>query len=191
MAAHLCPPYLGYLLVNPLRRLVDKPEKLLGPFVKEGMTVLEPGPAMGFFTLPLARMVGPKGRVVVLEVQQKMLDRLIQRARRAGLADRIEPRLVTQAEPGMSDLEGRVDFAAALNVVHEVSDPVAFLVSTHAALKPGGKLLLVEPRGPVSAEDFEQTVGRVKRAGFELEDREVDVRGRAALFVKPLGRTPG
>jgi tRNA A58 N-methylase Trm61 len=50
-------------LVNPLRRLVHAPLALLRPYVKEGMTVLEPGPGMGFFTLDLARLVGPTGRV--------------------------------------------------------------------------------------------------------------------------------
>ena len=66
MAAHVCPPWIGYFLLNPLRKLVENPRGIFEPFVREGMTVLEPGCAMGFFTLPLARMVGPSGRVVAL-----------------------------------------------------------------------------------------------------------------------------
>ena len=52
MADHVCPPWMGRLLLNPLRKLVESPKKIFAPFVKEGMVVLEPGCAMGFFTLP-------------------------------------------------------------------------------------------------------------------------------------------
>ena len=68
MADHVCPPWVGRLLLNPLRMLVENPNKIFAPFVKEGMVVLEPGCAMGFFTLPLARMVGPEGKVVAVDV---------------------------------------------------------------------------------------------------------------------------
>ena len=104
MAEHICPPWIGYLLVNPLRKLLENPNKMLSPYVQPGMTVLEPGPGMGFFTLPLARMVGPAGRVIVLEVQRKMLDGLERRARKAGLAERIEMREIPADGPALDDL---------------------------------------------------------------------------------------
>src|ERR1022692_3696772 len=53
-----------------------RPAKILAPYVCEGMTVLEPGPGMGFFTLELARRVGASGRVVAVDIQPRMLDRL-------------------------------------------------------------------------------------------------------------------
>ena len=90
MAARICPPWKGYLLLNPLRKLLENPNKILGQFVREGMTVLEPGCGMGYFTLPLARLVGPEGRVVAVEIQPKMLSALERRARKAGLLSRIE-----------------------------------------------------------------------------------------------------
>jgi hypothetical protein len=66
MAGHgVCPWWVGYLLASPLRRLQYDPAALLAPYVRTGMTVLEPGPGMGFFTLELARRVGPSGRVVL------------------------------------------------------------------------------------------------------------------------------
>ena len=68
MADRVCPHWVGYLLINPLRKLFENPNKILGPFVQEGMIVLEPGCGMGYFSLPLARMVGPKGRVVGIDV---------------------------------------------------------------------------------------------------------------------------
>lgn len=79
------PWWLGYLLVSPLRRLSQNPGKVLAPYVREGMTVLEPGRGMGFFTLELARLVGPSGRVVAVDIQPRMLAGLRRRAARAGL----------------------------------------------------------------------------------------------------------
>ena len=62
MAQHrVCPWWVGYILASPVRKLWQNPARILGPFVQPGMTVLEPGPGMGFFTLELARLVGPKG----------------------------------------------------------------------------------------------------------------------------------
>ena len=72
MAHGVCPFWVGYLLLSPLRKLFESPDRILGPFVTEGMMVLEPGCGMGYFTLPLARMVGAKGKVVALEIQDKI-----------------------------------------------------------------------------------------------------------------------
>ena len=66
----VCPWWLGYWLVNPLRRFLEDPGSLYGELIREGMTVLEPGCGMGYFTLDLARRVGPSGRVVALDVQE-------------------------------------------------------------------------------------------------------------------------
>lgn len=181
----ICPPWVGYLLLNPLRRLLENPDKILGPFVREGMTVLEPGCGMGFFTLPLARMVGPKGRVVAVDVQGKMLSVLERRARKAGLSDRIELRNAGAEGMGLEDLSGHVDFAAALHMVHEMPDQSSFFSEVWKALKPGGRLLVVEPRGHVSQEQFEQTVTAAEKIGFNSEAVSNEVRGRGALLTKP------
>jgi predicted methyltransferase len=69
MPREVFPWWAGYLLLFPARRLLQDPRKILAPYVSEGMTVLEPGPAMGFFTLELARLVGPAGRVIADEIR--------------------------------------------------------------------------------------------------------------------------
>ena len=94
MAEHgVCPWWVGYILASPIRKLVQDPARMLKPFVRVGMTVLEPGPGMGFFTLELARLVGPEGRVIAVDVQPQMIAGLRRRAERAGLIDRIDIRL--------------------------------------------------------------------------------------------------
>ena len=80
MAQLVCPWWIGMLMASPVRSWFDDPEKLLRPYIREGMTVLEPGPGMGFFTLPMAKMVGVSGRVIAVDVQQKMLNGLRHRA---------------------------------------------------------------------------------------------------------------
>jgi len=185
MARHVCPWWLGYWLVSPLRRLWQRPARTLGPFVRKGMLVLEPGCGMGFFTLDLARIVGPEGRVVAVDVQERMLAGLRRRAGKAGLSDRIEVRLAQPESLEVGDLAGRVDVALALHVVHEVPDAAAFFAEIAAVLKPGGTLLFVEPRGHVGSAAFEASVALAGQAGLRVLARPKVGRDRAALMVRP------
>jgi len=184
MAHCVCPFWVGYILLSPLRKLLENPDSLLGPLVRQGMLVLEPGCGMGYFTLPLARMVGPEGKVVAVDIQPKMLSVLRRRALKAGLAQRIELR---QAQPGrldVQDLSGRVDFMAALHMVHEIPDRSSFLTEAWTALKSDGRLLVVEPRHHVAAHEFDQTVALAEQVGFKTEAAPIRGRGWQALFSK-------
>jgi predicted methyltransferase len=68
-AAHrVCPWWIGYLLASPIRKLAQDPKGILSPLVSEGMTVVEPGPGMGFFTFELAKLIGPSGRVIAVDI---------------------------------------------------------------------------------------------------------------------------
>jgi ubiquinone/menaquinone biosynthesis C-methylase UbiE len=184
MAERVCPPWIGYFLLNPLRKLVENPDKMFGPFVREGMVVLEPGCAMGFFTLPLARMVGPSGRVIALEIQDKMLSVLGRRAQKAGLRERIELRRISTDGYGLDDLSDQVDFAAAIHVVHEVPDKAMFFTEIWKALRPGGRLLVAEPKGHVSREQFEETTAIAGKAGFTPDTLPKKIGGRSVSLIK-------
>lgn len=184
MAPHTCPVWVGYLLLNPLRRWLENPATLLAPHVKPGMMVLEPGCALGFFTLPLARLVGPAGKVIAVDLQPKMLAGLKKRAHRAGLLDRIEARLSDGIRLGLEDLEGRVDFCAAIHMIHEVEDQAGFFSQVARALNPGGKLLLLEPKGHVKAAELDRTLLLALEAGLETLNRFVRPGGRGALLIK-------
>jgi len=169
MAGHVCPPWVGYLLLNPLRGKLENPYKLLGPFVEKGMTVLEPGCGMGYFTLPLARMVGLQGRVVVVEIEAKMLSALEHRARKAGLLDRIVLCLSSGEGSGVEGFSGSVDFVPVLHMAHEVPDQAQFFSGLWKSLKPGGRMFVMEPRFHVSRKDFERTITLAENAGFKME----------------------
>ncbi len=163
----VCPWWLGRLLANPLRRWAQDPGAILRPHVTEGMTVLEPGPGVGFFTLELARLVGPDGRVVAVELQPRLLAGLRRRAERAGLAGRIEARLARPDSLGVEDLAGRIGFVLAFAVVHELPDAARFFEEARRALAPGARLLLAEPTHHVGVEEFATTLEAAARAGLE------------------------
>jgi ubiquinone/menaquinone biosynthesis C-methylase UbiE len=185
MAEHFCPWWLGYFLASPIRKLwSDDPVKLIGPYIHQGMTVLEPGPGMGFFTLPLARMVGPSGHVVAVDIQPKMLSSLKQRALKAGLSSRIEARLAQSDSMGLADLKGSADFALAFAVVHEMPSPDAFFSEAAAALKPGATLFFAEPAGHVSPETFQTELEAAQKAGLMEVDRPPVRRSHAAVLRK-------
>jgi ubiquinone/menaquinone biosynthesis C-methylase UbiE len=152
------------------------------------MVVLEPGCGMGFFTLPLAQMVGLHGRVVAVEIQSKMLSVLRRRARKAGLSDRIELRETQPGRLGVDDLSGVVDFTAALHVAHEVPDQFGFFNEVWKALKSDGKLLVVEPKHHVSQDEFSETVILAEKSGFQVDSRVTNLGGYKRLFTKPPGK---
>jgi len=184
MAHTVCPWWLGYFLASPLRRLAFDPAKILAPFVHEGMTVLEPGPGMGFFTLELARRVGPSGRVIAVDVQQRMLDRLQRRLAKAGLAQCVEVRLARTESLSVGDLAGGVDFVLAFAMVHEVPSAEVFFREAAQALKPGARMLLAEPAGHVSAATFADELVLANAAGLTVTEAPVIRRSQTAVLRK-------
>jgi len=182
--SHTCPWWFGYFLLAPMRRLAQRPSRILGPFVRPGMVVVEPGCGMGFFTLDLARMVSPGGRVIAIDLQERMLAGLRRRAARAGLEGAIDIRLAEPDRLGIDDLAGHVDLALAFYVVHEVRDPAAFFAEVARALKPDGAALVVEPPLHVSRAAFESSLALAQRAGLVVARRPRIGPNKTALLAR-------
>ncbi len=181
---HVCPWWIGYLLASPVRRILQQPAELLAPHVRQGMTVLEPGPGMGFFTLELARLVGSSGRVIAVDVQPRMIAALRRRAAKAGVLDRLDTRLASPDSMGLADLAGLVDFTLAFAVVHELPAAAPFFRQVAEASKPGAQLLFAEPAGHVTASAFDAEIQAARDAGFALVDSPSVRRSRTALLAK-------
>jgi SAM-dependent methyltransferase len=148
------------------------------------MTVLEPGPGMGFFTLEIARQVGAGGRVVAVDIQPRMIAGLKRRLAKAGLLERTDARLASSDSLGLQDLRGKIDFALAMAVVHEMPSSGRFFVEVAETMKPGATLLLAEPSGHVKQVAFEAELQDAAAAGLEVTDRPAIRRRQAALLKK-------
>jgi ubiquinone/menaquinone biosynthesis C-methylase UbiE len=168
MENHVCPWYYGYFLTNPLRRLFQNPDAILAPFIEEGMSVLEVGPGMGFFSLSLANLVGDSGRLYCVELQVKMLEKLNKRIQKAGLEKRAALRLCANESLRIDDLENKIDLAFVFAVAHEAADQKLFLVEIMQSLKRDGLLFISEPKGHVSLKNFEATLSFIRKSDFNI-----------------------
>ena len=180
----LCPWWVGYLITSPFRKLWQNPALILEPHIRAGMTVLEPGPGMGFFTLEIAKLVGSSGRVVAVDVQPQMIEGLKRRARKAGLLDRIDARVVSPASMQLADLNAIADFVFAFAVVHEMPSAASFFSEVARAMRSGGDLLLAEPSGHVSEAEFGEQIKAAAHSGLGVFERPSIDRCVAALLRK-------
>ena len=164
--AHTCPVWLGHVLANPLRRLLENPRRLVLPLIEPGQRVLELGPALGFFTLPVAEAIGDQGKVVCVEVQEGMLRRLRKRLEKRGLLARAELRQCTHEDLGLAELTKTCDLVLALHVIHETISPAQTMADLARCLRPGGRLLLIEPPGHCSPATFQAEIAAAEAAGL-------------------------
>ena len=112
--------------------------------IQPGQTVCDLGCGNGFYTIELARLVGPRGRVVAVDIQPEMLALLKQRAE-SERVDNIEPVLGTLVGPRLAPAS--VDLVLMVDVYHELSHPEQMLQAIRSALKPTGRVALAEFRG--------------------------------------------
>jgi SAM-dependent methyltransferase len=182
-SAEVCPWWFCRAFDNPLRRLVHNPERILAGLVGPGQTALDLGCGMGYFSVPLARLVGPEGRVICVDLQEQMLSAVRRRAERAGVADRIR---LHRAGPDGIGLGDTADFALAFWMLHEVPDQAAFLAEVGACLAPGGRLLVVEPRIHVGGAAFERSVEVAGEVGFVPVVRPDVAISRAVVLANQL-----
>ena len=124
MGTHVCPWRCAYIFDNCFRRFFHKPEKIFSQYLKEGMTVVDIGCGMGFFSIAMAKMVGKNGRVISINVQKEILNVLRKRAEKAGVVIRIHTHNCKQNEIGINE---EVDFVLTFWMVHEIPDKEIFL----------------------------------------------------------------
>ena len=185
MAEHrVCPWWMGYILASPLRKLVQNPRTILAPYVRPGMTMLDIGCAMGFFSIEMAHMGGKDGKVICVDVQEKMISHLLRRASKAGVRNRIVPHTCMGRSLGLSGHDNGVDFALAFYVIHEMTDPRAFLGELYRVMGEGARFFVTEPSFHVSEADFKKTETLLFDTGFRVFDRPRVFRSRAVVVEK-------
>ena len=164
----VCPVALSGSLDNSIRRWLQNPRKILGPYIKEGMTVLDVGCGPGFFTIEMARMVGKSGRIIAADMQEGMLQKVKEKIKGTELEERILLHKCGENNIGVSE---PVDFVLLFYMVHEVPNKEHFFNEIRAILKPNGQVLIVEPPFHVSKSAFEETVRKAGEAGFAVVER--------------------
>jgi len=177
----VCPWWLCYTFDNPLRRFFHDPMDILRPYVREGWTVLDIGAGMGYFSIPLAQLVGPTGRVIATDIQPQMLSTLAARARKKGVSEIINLHL---AKPDSLGLDGEADFALAFWMVHETPDEQRLIAEICRLLKPNGQFLLIEPKIHVTRENFNRMMHMATELGFRLKEYPPIRLSQSALFTR-------
>ena len=178
---HVCPHSLCFTFDNVFRKLLHNPDKILQPYIRQGNNILDVGPGMGYFTIPMAKMAGVAGRVIAADIQEKMLAAIKKRAEKGGVEKRIALHLSTTESLGVSVM---VDFILAFWMAHEVPDKSGFFVQLHSLLKNEGKFLLVEPKIHVTRANFAHTLQIAQKAGFTpIESPHISL-SMSALLVK-------
>ena len=131
-------------LDRPEREKEENPELALDAIgIRQGMVVADIGAGTGYMSLRMAKRVGPAGKVYANDIQPEMLRRLRQNAERAKLTN-IETILGSDVDPKLPS--GQLDLVLLVDVYHEFAQPQKMLRNIREALKPGGRLVLLEYR---------------------------------------------
>jgi ubiquinone/menaquinone biosynthesis C-methylase UbiE len=179
MGGHICPWWFAYTFDNSFRRIFHNPEKMLGSYVSKGMTVLDVGCGMGFFSIGLARLVGDRGCVIAADVQSNMLGVMQKRSEKAGVSSIIR---LHRSEPNNLGVDTPVDFILAFWMVHEVPDPKSFFHQIRACLKTHGRILIAEPKFHVSSKRFQETVVSAQASGLNFCETPSIMFSRSAVL---------
>ncbi len=173
----ICPVERAGSLDSRIRRWLQNPQKILRPYIKEGLTVLDVGCGPGFFSIDMAQMVGKSGRVIASDLQAGMLQKVRDKIKGTELEARITLHKCEEDKIGLSE---HVDFVLLFYMVHEVPNQAQFFNELGTILRPNGQILIVEPPFHVSKSAFEETVRKARDLGF------TDVEGPKVLFSKTV-----
>jgi precorrin-6B methylase 2 len=179
-------------LERPEREAEEAPSKAIAALhLAPGSVVADVGAGSGYYSVRLAKVVGPKGRVVATDLQPGMLDLLRARVTREQLTN-VE---VVQGRADDPVLPSKTfDLVLMVDVYHELASPQVFVRKLKEALKPDGRLVLIEFRGedpqvPIRAE-HKMSVSQVREElgadGFRIE-RVIEVLPWQHIIVLEAG----
>ncbi len=163
----VCPVELANSLDNKVRKWLQNPQKILSPYVRQGMKVLDVGCGPGFFSVELAKMVGKTGKVYCVDLQEGMLQKLQDKIYGTPLEKIIE---LIKCEQDEILVPEKTDFILAFYMVYEVPDKNKFFESMKNILNKNGEFLIVEPKlFHVSKKEFNSTIVKAEAVGFKAE----------------------
>lgn len=164
----ICPVERAGGLDNSLRKLFQNPQKILRPYINEGMTVLDLGCGPGFFSIEIARMLNNSGKVISADLQDGMLEKVKEKIKGTEFEKRIELHKCEDERIGITE---KVEFILCFYMVHEVPDQDKLFLELKSILKPGGKIYIIEPKFHVSKKSFDTMINKLDSIGFEIIDK--------------------
>jgi ubiquinone/menaquinone biosynthesis C-methylase UbiE len=180
-------------LERPEREAEEEPSRAIEALgLRPGMTVADIGAGSGYYTVRMARRVGPDGKVYATDIQMGMLSLLQRRAKQEQIQN-IVPVLGAVDDPKLP--LGALDLALMVDVYHELSAPQVFVRRLREALKPDGRLVLIEfrkedPRVPIR-EEHKMSVAQVRQEltadGYSI-DELIDVLPWQHIIVLKVAR---
>jgi len=178
-------------LNRPERIQEENPEEMLEQLkVQPGMTVCDMGCGDGYYTIELARRVGPTGKVIAVDIQPEMLQELSRRCEQNNLKN-VDMILGLPHDPKLP--EGKLDLILMVDVYHEFSNPIEMLDSMRRSLKKDGRIALVEFRGedpqvPIKPEHKmtkKQILKEYEANAFRLVDQYDRLPWQHLMFLGP------
>ena len=178
--AYVCPAEFAGSLDNSFRRWLHSPQKILKPYIKQGMSVLDLGCGPGVFTVEIAKLVGESGNVVAADLQEGMLNIVAGKMKGTAFEKRV---VLHKCQENSIGLTEKVDFILAFWMVHEVPDHERLFEEFEVILKPGGKVFIIEPKMHVTRAAFGKMTSGLINAGFEIIERPRVFFSRAILLT--------
>ena len=178
---HVCPHQIAFFLDNWFRRLIQHPKKVVGPYVNKGDTVIDMGCGPGYFSIDMAKMVGAKGKVIAVDIQEKMLQHVRKKARKHDVELRMDYLL---AGAHQSRLDQQADFILAFYMIHETPDVKQTLEEFRRLIRENGKILAVEPKMHVSQSAFEDMIQTAQEVGLTVLEFPKGKGGRSVVFER-------
>ena len=161
-------------LTRPERDAEEQPDRVVQALqIPRGGTVVDLGAGVGYFTWRLARQVGTEGRVLAVDIQQGMIDRLERNLAEKGIRN-VEAILASEDDPRLP--RGEVDLVLVVDVYHELQQPEKTIEHVRRSLKPDGRLVLIEyrkedpsiPIHPLHKMTVEEVRSELEPMGFRL-----------------------
>ena len=158
------PSFLSFVLDNPVRAFFTERKKLINRIgISEGMRVLEVGSGSGFFTPVLSETVGPKGTIIALDLQKRMIEKLIDKKNKKNL-NNVETIVCNISECGLTPES--IDFIFAYYCYHEFEDKPSAVRKFREVLKNKGYIFICEPRFEVKVKNKEEMKKLFIQEGF-------------------------
>jgi ubiquinone/menaquinone biosynthesis C-methylase UbiE len=177
---HTCPAELAGGLDNSIRRLVQNPQKIMKPYIKDGMTILDVGCGPGYFSVAMAELLNGSGKVISADIQDGMLEKIRRKINGTALAQRIE---LHKSDPERIGVIEKVDFVLAFWMAHEVRNQKQFFEELKSILKPNGLIFIIEPKIHVVKKAFNTMLDMLKESGFTIVETPNVFFSRAVILT--------